>query len=275
MLPGAILLFVVYVLPMCMSVFYGMTRYSLLSPPQWIGFANYGALLHDPLFWSSAVRTLYFVSVIVISGTILSLLVAMLMNQTLIGAALYRTIIYFPQTISFASGALIWTWLFDPTYGPIDQTLAGLGLPVVNWLTDPRLALPSIVIASLWRDIGYYMLIFLAALQNVPRPLKEAAQIDGANSWRVFFHITLPTIQPAILFVVLTWTIGALQFFTQPYVMTNGGPAYATMSVVLKIYRDGFENLNMGYASAESMVLFVVTLLLSILFIRIFRRSVE
>lgn len=272
--PAALLLILVYVVPIGMNIWYGFTRYNLLSKPVFVGLANYTGILHDALFWWSAFNTVVFTVVLVSLGTVLSLAVAMVLNQSVAGVAIYRLIVYLPQTISYASIALIWAWLFDAQYGPIDQMIQLFGGQPVNWLTSPSLALPSIILTSLWHGTSYYMIIFLAALQNVSPALVEAAQLDGANRRQVFRYVTLPSIQSAILFVLLTWTIGALQLFTQPYVMTNGGPANDTLSIVMKIYEDGFQYLKLGYASAESMILFLVTLLLSIVFVRNFRRSI-
>jgi ABC-type sugar transport system permease subunit len=184
-------------------------------------------------------------------------------------------VVYLPQSISFASGAVIWTWLFNAQNGPINATLGQLGLAGPAWLTNPHLALLSIIIMSWWRDIGFYMVVLVAAIEGVPYSLVEAARVDGANRWQVLWHVTLPSIRPAMLFVVLTWSLGALQMFTQTYIMTDGGPIEATYTMVLKIYNDAFEALHLGYAAAEAFVLLAVSVVIGIVAVRWFSRGLE
>lgn len=273
--PAILLLLLLDVLPILVELFYSLTRYNLLTRASFVGLANYSSALTSSLFWYSVLRTVYFAGVLVVVGSAMALGLAVLLNQTLVGVAVHRTIVYLPQAVSYAAGALIWTWLFNPTYGPLDRVLLDLHLAPVAWLTSSNLAMPSLILVSLWRDVGYYMLIFLAALQNVPTSLYESAHLDGAGAWRTFRTVTLPHIRPASLFVLLTWSLGALQMFTQAYVMTNGGPGRSTLSVVLDIYQEGFQNLDLGLASAESFVVFVLSLALSVFYVRAFKRAIE
>ncbi|MDA8061399.1 MAG: sugar ABC transporter permease [Actinomycetota bacterium] len=274
MAPAVVLLALLDVVPILTELFYSFTNFSLLKPPRLVGLAEYEALFSDPVFWASILRTFYFAAVLVVVGVAVSLGVAVLLSQTILGTTVHRIVIFLPQTVSYAAGALIWIWLFNPTSGPIDTFLSSIGGPTVGWLTSPSLAMPSLIIVSLWRDTGYYMLVFLAALANVPNELYEAAHLDGAGPLRTFRTVVLPSIRPAMLFVLLTWSFGALQMFTQAYVMTNGGPGNATLSVVLDIYQQGFEFLRLGYASAESFVVFVLCLAISMIYVRRFRRMV-
>jgi len=273
--PAFVLLVVLDVVPILTELFYSLTKYDLLRPPKFVGVANYVSLFADEAFWASILRTCYFAAVVVVLGLALSLAIAVLLSQTIFGRAVHRVFVFLPQTVSYAAGALIWTWLFNPTSGPLDAVLNSIHLPAVGWLTSPSLAMPSLIVVSLWRDTGYYMLIFMAAVSGIPQELYEAAHIDGAGALRTFRSMVLPNIRPAMLFVLLTWSLGALQMFTQAYVMTNGGPGNATLSVVLDIYREGFEYLRLGYASAESFVVFVLSLGLSLVYVRRFRNLVD
>ncbi len=273
--PAFLLLILLDVAPILTELFYSFTNFSLLKPAHLVGFSEYEALFSDPVFWHSILRTFYFAIVLVVVGVSVSLGVAVLLTQTVIGTTVHRILIFLPQTVSYAAGALIWVWLFNPTSGPINALIASFGGPSIGWLTSPGIAMPSLLIVSIWRDTGYYMLVFLAALANVPAELYEAAHLDGAGPLRTFRKVVLPSIRPAMLFVLLTWTLGALQMFTQAYVMTNGGPGNATLSVVLDIYHEGFQDLRLGYASAESFVVFLLCLVLSVVYVRWFRTRVD
>ncbi len=273
--PALVLLIILDVAPILTELFYSFTKFSLLKPAHLVGFAEYEALFSDPVFWHSVLRTFYFAGVLVVVGIAVSLGVAVLLTQTIIGTTFHRIVIFLPQTVSYAAGALIWVWLFNPTSGPINTLISSLGGPSIGWLSSPGIAMPSLLIVSLWRDTGYYMLVFLAALANVPTELYEAAHLDGAGPIRTFREVVLPSIRPAMLFVLLTWTLGALQMFTQAYVMTNGGPGNATLSVVLDIYKEGFQDLSLGYASAESFVVFLFCLVLSLVYVRWFRTRID
>lgn len=273
--PALVLLVLLDGLPIVAEFYYSLTRYNLLTPARFIGFANYVTALTSVVFWGSVARTIYFAGVLVVVGSMLSLGLALLLSQSFLGVTVHRLFVYLPQTISYAAGAIIWTWLFNPSYGPIDQVLLRLHLAPIAWLTSPTFAMPSLILTSLWRDAGYYVIVFLAALQNVPKNLYEAAHLDGAGAWQSFRAVTLPNIRPATLFVLLTWSLGAIQMFTQAYVMTNGGPGRSTLSVVLNIYDLGFRNLQLGLACAESFVVFLLSLGLGIFYVRLFRREVE
>lgn len=186
---------------------------------------------------------------------------------TRFGVGFYRLLVYLPQTVSYTIVAVIWTWLYIPETGPIDRILRAFGLSSVAWLTNTRTAMPALILASVWRDTGLYMLIFVAAIQAVPRSLVESVIVDGGGRFAQLRHVILPSIEAPLLFAAVIASIGAIQMFTQSYVMTGGGPAGATRSIVLKIYQDGFQNLQLGYASAEALVLLVLTFGLSLLFI--------
>lgn len=273
--PALVLLAVLYVIPTIVDGAFSLTNYQLGGQAGFVGVANYTALAHDSLFGQSALNTLIFAVLTVGVGTALALGAALLLSGSFVGKGIYRFLIYLPQSISFASGAVIWTWLFNAQDGPINTVLRDLGGSGLNWLTSPHLALFSLVIMSWWRDIGFYMVVLIAAIEGVPQYLYEAARVDGASAWRTLWHVTLPSIRPAMLFVVLTWGLGALQMFTQTYIMTDGGPVQSTYSVVLKIYTDAFQSLHLGYAASEAFVLLFVSIIIGAIAVRWFSRDLE
>lgn len=258
-------LLIVHVLPILISFVLSFTSYDLINQPSWNGIQNYQSLLGNAEYWQSLVRTGYFALGQVPLGTLLALLAALLLNQRLIGSGLWRTIVYLPQASSYVIVAIIWAFLFNPTVGPLDAWLRALGLPPIYWLTDLRVAMPSLILMSLWRNLGYYMVVYLAAMQAIPNELYEASEVDGASALSRFRHITLPLLAPITGFILITWFLGALQMFTQAYVMTSGGPVDATTSVLFLIYREAFQFLNFGEASAMAVVFFIIVALITLL----------
>jgi ABC-type sugar transport system permease subunit len=200
---------------------------------------------------------------------------ALLLNQKLRGLGLYRTIYYVPVVTSMVAVAMIWLQLFDPLYGVVSNAVEVIGLKGIDWLGDPRLAMPSIIAVSVWKVIGWNMLIYLAGLQGIPDYLREAAAIDGAGRWQAFCRITLPLLQPTTFFIFVTSVIGAFQVFDVVYVMTGGGPANATTTLVHQIYNAAFKALDMGYAAAMSFVLFAIILVISLFSFKAVRGEVS
>ena len=273
--PALVLLAVLYGVPIILDGYYSLTNDQLGGSGEFVGTANFAAVARDGLFWHSVENNVIFTVLTVGGGTLLALGVALLLSGSFVGKGIYRFVIYLPQSVSFASGAVIWTWLYNAQNGPVDAALSRLGLPAPNWLTDPHLALFSIVIMSWWRDIGFYMVVLIAAIENVPQLLVEAARVDGARRFGVFWHVTLPSIRPAMLFVMLTWSLGALQMFTQSFIMTDGGPVDSTYTIVLKIYNDAFQALNLGLGAAEAFVLLAVCIVVGIFAVRWFSRGLQ
>ena len=255
--PALLVITAMTVVPLVMAFFLSFTRYDLLSPPRFVGFANYAEVLTDPLFGRVTVNTLVFAVGQVAVGVVVTFLVAMLFNQRLVANSLMRTTVYLPQAMSYVTVALLWSFLYDPFNGPLNAVIQYLGGPQVNFLTETSLAMPSIMAMSLWRNFGYFMIILLAGLKAIPPELLEAAQIDGAGALRRLIHITIPQMRNSLLFVTVTWFMGGLQMFTQAYVMTQGGPENATRSVVYEIYRSAFSDLNIGRACAISVLMFL------------------
>ncbi|MGQ9555455.1 MAG: carbohydrate ABC transporter permease [Anaerolineae bacterium] len=248
--------------PMIASLYYSLTDYPLLSGPVWIGLGNYRKLTQDWLIPQSLkVTFVYSISSIPLS-MILALALAMLLNVRIRGILVFRTIYYLPTILGGVAVSLIWMLLFSNTYGLFNYLLDLVGLGPIRWLTSQRWALSALVFMSLW-SVGGSVIIFLAGLQNIPSHLYEAARIDGATSWQEFRYVTLPQLTPTIFFSLVMGVIGALQTFTQSFIMTGGGPNYATYFYVLYLYQNAFQYFSMGYASAMAWLLFVIILALT------------
>jgi ABC-type sugar transport system permease subunit len=267
--PAVVLITLFSIVPLAAAVGLSLTSYDMFSAPRFIGLRNYRQLFADPVFWVAVRNTLVFAAGQVSIGLVVVILVALLFNQALHGGAVMRTVVYLPQAASYVVVALVWNLLLDPLSGPISRVTEMITGERLSALTSSTLALPSIVVVSLWRNLGYFMIIVLAALQAVPRELLEAAEVDGAGPVSRFRWVTLPEIGSAVIFVAITWFLGALQMFTQSYVMTGGGPVNATRTVVYIMYDQAFAALNLGKASAIAVLLFgsvvIVSLLLRIL----------
>ncbi|MFI7063469.1 carbohydrate ABC transporter permease [Kribbella sp. NPDC050124] len=252
--------FVVY--PLIRSFHLSLTRYNGLSDPVFVGLGNFRRLFTvDPAFWPSLRATAYLVILYVPLSLILGLALAMFCNQRFAGVRIVRTLAYLPVVLPVVATITLWKFILNPQVGLLNTVLDRLGLPTSQWLQSPAMAMPSIVLVMLW-GVGGTMIIFLAALQAVPTELYEAARVDGAGPWPVFFRITLPMISPIMLLQVILQTTAALQTFNQPKILTGGGPGFSTNVLMLAIYNNGFSNLGrvpqLGYASAQVWVLFVL-----------------
>lgn len=252
--------------PMLASLGISFTNWSLLSPPEWIGIENYQKMIGDPLVGLSLGNTAKYALMAIPVGLIASLLVAILLNQKVKGQRLFLLAFYLPSILPVVAVTVVWLWLLDPNFGLVNMGLHSLGLPTLGWFSDPNLVMPSFVLMSLW-GAGGGAVIFLASLQGVPRELYDAAMVDGAGNWRCFRHITLPMISPVIFFSLITGTIGALQTFTQGYLI-GGGRDNAGLFYNLYLYNNAFQQGNMGYAAALAWLLFIIILLLTLLIFR-------
>jgi len=258
------------VYPILASLYYSFTRYDVLNPPRWIGFENFTELfLNDQKFRIVTSNTLYFVLIGVPVGVIVAFLLAILLNNELKLRPFFRTIFFLPSIVPAVATAMVWLWIYNPRYGLINSILANYGFTAIPWLSSPSLAKNSLIIIHAWAQ-GGAMVIFLAALQDVPRSLYDAALVDGANAWRRFWHITIPMCTPAILFVLLTSLINMFQYFTIGWLLTEGGPNLSTEFYGIYLYRNAFKFFKMGYASAQAWILFVLVVLFTI---AIFRSS--
>ena len=251
------------------------TAWDLLSPPRFVGLDNYRELANDRLFWIALKNTLYFTGVSVPVTLILALGLAGLMNRKLRGIEALRAIYFFPVTASIVAVSLLWAWMYTPDFGIINYLLSYVGIPKINWLVDPRMAMPSVIIMSVWRGLGFNIVVFLAGLQSIPRDLYEAADLDGASGWQQFRQITVPLLTPTIFFATIMAIISSFQVFEQTYIMTQGGPGNATLTLVYQIFLNGFTYLRMGYASALSFVLFAILFLITIVQVNLQRKWVH
>ncbi|GAC1653771.1 MAG: sugar ABC transporter permease [Herpetosiphon sp.] len=250
--------------PAIASVLLGFFEWSIVDRPRFVGLENYAHLLHDDIFWRALRNTVGYTLMTVPSDIVISLALAVLLNQKLPGLAIFRLAYFAPVVTATAVVAIVWRWLYQPT-GLINGVLLAVGLPALNWLSSPTWALPALAIMAVWKHAGYNMLIFLAGLQSIPPEFEEAARIDGAGRWAIFRYVTLPLLRPVFVLVTILTTIGSFQVFDAAYVMTNGGPYYATTTLVYYIYSNAFDRYQMGYAAAISFVLFWLIMAVSLL----------
>jgi len=268
--PMFLLLVVFKFIPMIQALYLSLTTYDLLSPPRFVGLRNYMTLLGDPLFHQSVGVTVYYVF-----GTcgfiwFLSLAMALIFNAPLPGKNLLRTIYFLPAIVPVVVYAVIWQFLFHP-YGLLNVALHAVGLPAIHWLTDTRAVMPGFILAALWRFVPYFMIVYLAGLQNIPHEYYEAAAIDGAAGVQAFRYVTLPLLRPTILLVVVVSIILMSKVFTNVLIITGGGPDGATRVLSLFIYQTGFQFFKMGLASAASIFLLLGTMTFTLLQLRLFR----
>lgn len=275
LLPVLILWGLAYMWPVVYGICLSFTKYNLLRPPRFIGLANFFKFLEDPIFMKSLKATLLFTCYAVPTNIVITLIIALALNKVKKMRAFFRTIYFAPATMSLAIVSLLWVFIYAHPYGVINQTLRFFGLSSQNWLTDPSLALPSLVIMILWVDMGYNVVLFIAGLQGIPRYFYEAAQIDGATGWQRFWHVTMPLLRPTLLFVIVMTSIWYFQVFAPMQIMTNGGPNYSTNVLSLYIYNNGFTYLKMGYASALSLVLFALIIMLTLAYFRLLKQKWE
>ncbi len=266
LLPSVIGFLVFMLGPLVGSIGISLVEWNIVRPPIWVGVQNYVALLQDAEFWRSLRATAIYTIGVVPVSIVLSLALALLLNQKIHGMSVYRTVYFIPVVTSMIAVALMWRWMYNPNVGIVNYTLGTvfdlLRLPLTppDWLHSTVWAMPAIIIMSVWKGLGYNMVLYLAALQGIPRHLLEAAEIDGASAWQRFVHITLPLLSPTTFFVVIISLIASFQVFEQAYVMTQGGPARATVTTVYYIYERAFQWYQMGYGSAIAWVLFLIVM---------------
>lgn len=280
--PAIILLIVFLVIPFLMAFGLAFTDQRLVPnpnlPTQFVGLRNFVRLVQDEAFLRGLLNNFYFVAVVVPVQTSLALLLAVLVNQKLKGMNAFRTIYFAPVVTSMVVVAIVWTFLYNPGQGLINafiQTISFGRLGPYNWLLDTKLVFPAIMLLSIWQGVGFQMVIYLAGLQEIPQDLYEAAEVDGANKLQQFFFITLPQLRNTTIFVILATTILAFKLFDQVKVMTNGGPQNASMTTMLYIIELGWRRLKVGYASAISIVFFLIVLGVSLLQRRFLREERE
>ena len=271
LLPNFIGFLVFSALPILAAFSLSFTTWDLAAAPRFIGFENYRTLLADDLAWKTLFNTFYYSFVAVPTGVLLAFCLAYLLNRRIHGAVFFRTIFFLPSITLGVAVAIVWRWLYHPDLGLFNYVLSLFGIEGPNWLFSSRWAMPALIIMGNWQGIGYAMLIFLAGLQGIPHEYYEAATIDGASEWKKLRYITIPLLTPTTFFILVTSLIGAFQGFDQFYIMTQGGPAYATTTLVLYIYTNAFSFFKMGYAAALAAVLFACILLMTVVQWRVAR----
>jgi multiple sugar transport system permease protein len=273
-----------YLYPALASLYYSFTDFKILKDPNWVGLANYQQMLADPLFWKSLANTLFLTLIGIPLAVMSALAIALLLNaKRIIGIGVFRTIFYLPVVVPSVASALLWIWLLNPQYGLVNQALSAVGLPHPNWFYDPDWSKPGIILMTIWA-VGDVVIIYLGALKGVPAHLYEAAEVDGAGMWAKIRHVTIPMISPAILFNLITGAIGAFQYFTQAYVISEGtvgrgsgavgGIQNSLLFYGLNLYNNAFRYFKIGYASALAWFLLVVILATTVLLLRVSRSRV-
>ena len=256
------LVFIIY--PVFYSLGVSFTDWDLINPMKFVGIKNYQSLVNDSTFWNSLKNTFLFIIGYLPSVMIIGLLVALLLNSKLCLKPVFRGVYFLPVVTSWVAVSLVWKWLFNPKYGLINYFLTMIGLHGPNWLNDPKTAMLAIIITSVWKDIGFIMVLYLGGLQNISVSLYEAADIDGADKWHQFWKITLPMLKQTTFFVSMISLINSFQVFDQVNIMTAGGPGDATTVLVQNIYNSAFKYSEMGYAAAMSWILFLIILVVSV-----------
>ncbi|RPJ43484.1 MAG: sugar ABC transporter permease, partial [Chloroflexi bacterium] len=254
--------------PVLAAIGISFTKWDVLTPPVFNGLANFRQLLTDPTFRKAIWNTVYYVLGVVPAATVIGLLLALLLNQKLRGITFYRTAYFLPVVSSTVAVALVWSWIYSKDFGLLNYMLRSIGLQPVAWLNSTRYAMLALIMMGIWGLLGQGMIIFLAGLQGISQSYYEAAEVDGANRWGKFLHITLPLITPSMFFFFIITMISAFQAFEQIYVMTRGGPSNATTTMVYYIYNNAFRNFRMGYASAQAIALFLIVMVLTLIYWR-------
>ena len=267
------LLFTLY--PIVASFVFSFTDFNAINfSPSWVGFDNYTALLTDDnRFWLSLQNTVTYAGLLIPIATIFNVIVAVLLNLDVRGRSVYRTVFFLPVLVPSVAAAITWVWILNPDRGLVNGILSYAGIAGPLWLASPSTALLSLVLIAVWGG-GQAIVIYLAGLQDIPRHLYEAAEIDGANSWNRAIHITVPLLTPQVLFNVITMLIFTFQAFAEPFIMTGGGPAESTLLYALNLYQRAFQDLKMGYASAMAWILFLIILTLTLIVFRMAQRWV-
>jgi multiple sugar transport system permease protein len=261
--------------PVLASFYFSFTDFNVINfSPNWIGLDNYVELAtYDKRFWLSLINTLKYVGILIVLATVLDIFAALLLNLKVRGLSVYRTFLFLPVVIPSVAAIMSWIWILNPKHGLINGLLKAVGIEGPYWLASPRTALLSLALVAVWSS-GRAILIYLAGVEDIPRHLYEAAEIDGANAWRRMWHVTLPLLTPQLLFNVVTLLIFSMQEFAAPFIMTKGGPANSTLLYSLHLYRRAFLDLSMGYASAMAWILFVIIFALTLLLFRSSQRWV-
>lgn len=264
LLPWGVHLALFTVYPLFLAIYGSVSDWNILTGAmEFVGPAYYAEVLRDPAFYQTLWNTVVYLVCQLPPSIALGLLAALLLNQQVPGWQIFRAIYFLPVIVPVVVLAIVWQWMLGTNTGVVNYALGALGIEPVPWLTSEHLAMPSIALMKVWTDIGFYAVLFLAALQGIPRELMDAARVDGASTWQVFWQITLPLLNPVVVFSVVMGTLWAMQVFSEPLLMTEGGPAGSSTSTLLYLYRQGFDFSRLGYASASGVLLGLLIVLLT------------
>jgi multiple sugar transport system permease protein/alpha-1,4-digalacturonate transport system permease protein len=273
-LPNFIGFAVLTLVPMGAAFVIAFMEWDSYSPPEWVGVDNFERMLRDQSFWIALGNTAYYAAGHIPLTMLAALGLALLLNKRIRGLGFFRTTMFFPYITSLVAVAVVWNMLFNPTMGPINQFLEWIGVQdPPGWTTTSAWSMPAVIITSVWRDMGYYMVLYLAGLQAIPQEYYEAAHVDGANAWQRFWNITIPSLRPTTFFVLIMVTIASFKVFDLIVVMTDGGPGRSTLVLSQLIYREGIKENRFGYSSAISLVLFLIVLVFTVVQFRIQKRK--
>ncbi|WP_341357105.1 sugar ABC transporter permease [Rossellomorea sp. y25] len=266
LIPGVIILGAFIFYPMLNAIWLSFTNYNIVTEAEFIGLENYKELFSDALFWKVLGQTLLYLLIVVPALVILPIFLAILVNQQVKGIGFFRSAYYVPVVTSMVVVGIAWKWVYADK-GILNYILESVGLisEPVNWLTSTSTSIFAVMVVTIWKGLGYYMVIYLAGLQSISDDLYEAAEIDGASKWKQIWHITIPLLMPSIMIVTIMSSISAMKVFEEIYVMTGGGPLNSSKTLVFYIYEEAFDKLQMGYASAAGVILFIITLIFSVI----------
>ena len=263
-LPSLVIFITFMIIPIFMGLYISLTDYDGFKTMNFVGLQNYAAMFKDSYFLVSFKNNIVYTLFTVPGTLILSLLLAVAVNKGIRGSSVFKTVFFFPYITSMVAVGIIWTLLFNPTVGPINNFLKSIGIAnPPGWLLSTKSALPAVMIVTVWKWAGYYMIIFLAGLQGIPKQLYEASEVDGTSGLTKFFHITLPLLSPTTFLILILLIINSFQVFDLINIMTEGGPGRATNVLVYRIYQEGFKYMHFGYASAEAYFLFAIILIIT------------
>ncbi len=262
-------------IPILFSFALAFSEWDSFTAPKFVALDNFAEMLKDDTFWIALKNTFYYTIGVVPLTMMCSLGLAMLLNRKVKGIGIFRTIFFFPYITSLVAVAVVWNMLFHPTMGPVNQFLQNFISTVPGWTSSSQWAMPAIIIVSVWRNMGYYMILYLAGLQGIPRELYEASSMDGAGKWRQFLNVTIPSLRPTTFFVMIMLTINSFKVFDLVQVMTEGGPGRSTNVLVYQIYNEAFVNFRFGYASAISFVLFIIVLTITVVQFQIDKKRAQ
>jgi ABC-type sugar transport system permease subunit len=267
MLPGVVWLFLLHFYPIFRSIYYSLHQWSghVTEIPKFIGVANYVNILQNQTFWTAVLNTFYYVVLTVPVNTVFSMIIAVLITNVVKGQSFYKILYFVPSVVGLVVASVVWRWCYEPMFGIFNYILQGFGIPGLAWLKDPSTAMLSIAIMTIWQNMGYYVVIFLAGLTAIPQELYEVSKIDGASRLRQFLSITIPLLAPITMFVMMFSTIKNIKIFGEIFVMTGGGPGTSTVTMGFKIYEEAFRHYNYGTGNTMAIVMFLIILLISII----------